>query len=372
MSGEFSTFDGAAMARAIELAKRGLETTDPNPRVGCVIALRDKIIAEGWHEWAGEAHAEAMALRTLSGGKAKGATAYVTLEPCAHVGRTPPCVHALIDAGVSRVVYAVDDPNPYVTGGGAQLLREARIQVESGLMAAEAEALNFGYLKRMRTGQPYVRLKLAMSLDGRTALANGSSQWITSEGAREDVQRWRAQSSAVLSSISTVLADDPRLNVRTPATRRREPLRVILDSEMRTPPDAKMFSVPGEIVIFTACEEAERIMPLINAGARVEVVGRAPADDGVDLGSVFTRLAELDMNEVFVESGSTLAGALVHGGFVDELLIYMAPIMLGPQARPLLAMSEITSLDEVPRFEILEAGVFGADWRLRLRRSHGV
>ena len=367
MSSQFSTFDETAMARAIELAKRGLETTDPNPRVGCVIAVRDKIVAEGWHEVPGEDHAEAMALKSL-GSKAKGSTVYVTLEPCSHVGRTPPCANALIDAGVSRVVYAVQDPNPQVNGGGAQLLRDRGIQVESGLLESAAEELNLGFFKRMRTGQPYVRLKLAMSLDGRTALANGASQWITGEAAREDVQRWRAQSSAVLTSVGTVFADDPRLNVRTPAERRRNPLRVILDSELRTPGNAQMFSVPGDVVVFTATGDPERVMPLINAGARIEVVARAPHDGGVDLEGVFTRLAELDVNEVLVECGATLAGALIQEGFVDELIVYIAPMLLGPQARPLLALPEITSLDASPRFTLLETVPFGDDIRLRLRR----
>ena len=363
-------FDAIAMARAIELAKRGLETTHPNPRVGCVIARSEKILAEGWHEWPGEAHAEAMALNSL-GGKAKGATAYVTLEPCSHFGRTPPCANALINAGVSRVVFAVQDPNPQVSGGGAQLLRDAGIQVESGLMSSEAEALNPGFLKRMRVGLPWVRLKLAMSLDGRTALANGASQWITSEAAREDVQSWRAQSSAVLTTIGTVLADDPRLNVRTPAARRREPLRVILDSELRTPPDAQMFGVPGDILIFTASNDAERVAPLLATGARIEVVGREQHDAGVDLAAVFTRLAELDINEVLVECGATLAGALLQGDFVDELLVYMAPMLLGPQARPLIVIPEITHLEASPRFTFLETTAFGDDLRLRLRRATG-
>jgi len=360
-------FDSVAMARAIELARRGLETTDPNPRVGCVIARGEKVLAEGWHEWPGEPHAEAMALRALNG-KAKGATAYVTLEPCSHVGRTPPCANALIEAGVNRVVFAVQDPNPQVNGGGAQLLRNAGITVESGLMAAEAEELNLGFLKRMRTGLPYVRLKLAMSLDGRTALANGASQWITSEAARDDVQRWRAQSSAVMTAIGTVLADDPRLNVRSSATRRRDPLRVILDSELRTPADSKLFSVPGEIVIFTASNDGERVMPLIDVGARIEVVGRTAHDEGVDLASVLTRLGELDMNEVLVECGATLAGALLQGGHVDELLVYMAPMLLGPQARPLISLPEITSLDAAPRFALIDSTAIGGDVRFRLRR----
>src|SRR5882724_9501707 len=236
----FSEFDRLAMTRALALAERGFETTHPNPRVGCVLAKGEWIIAEGWHERAGEAHAEVAALRAAKEPVA-GATAYVTLEPCSHFGRTPPCVNALIEARIGRVVFAVQDPNPRVSGQGTDALLRAGITVEAGLMEAEATEINIGFMKRMKHGLPWVRVKLAMSLDGRTALANGASQWITGESARADVQRWRARCSAVMTGVGTVLADDPQLNVRTVGFKGRQPLRVILDSRLRSPPGAKMF-----------------------------------------------------------------------------------------------------------------------------------
>src|SRR6185312_12585258 len=254
----FTDFDHRAMFRAIALAVHGLETTDPNPRVGCVIAQGEEIVGEGWHERAGEPHAEVNALRA-AGPRAVGATAYVTLEPCSHHGRTPPCVEALIAARVARVIFALEDPNPRVSGRGAEALRRTGVIVASGLMAAEAAQINFGFLKRMRSGRPWVRVKLAMSLDGRTALANGASQWITGPAAREDVQHWRARSSAILTGIGTVLADDPRLNVRlpdpSPGRPRRQPLRVVLDSGLRIPPDAKLLTGDGNVLIITAARQ---------------------------------------------------------------------------------------------------------------------
>src|ERR1700730_10713454 len=258
----FSEFDRLAMTRALALAERGLETTHPNPRVGCVIAKGERIIAEGWHERAGEAHAEVAALRAAKEPVA-GATAYVTLEPCSHYGRTPPCVNALIEARIARVVFAVQDPNPSVSGQGADALLRAGITVEAGLLEAEATELNIGFMKRMKQGLPWVRVKLAMSLDGRTALANGASQWITGEQARNDVQRWRARCSAVMTGVGTVLADDPQLNVRTAGFKGRQPLRVVLDSRLRSPPGAKLFvglgaasasaaAAVGDVLIFAA------------------------------------------------------------------------------------------------------------------------
>src|SRR3984885_4037301 len=263
------------MTRALELAARGLATTHPNPRVGCVIARDGQIIGEGWHERAGEAHAEVVALGA-AGAAAAGASAYVTLEPCSHFGRTPPCADALIRAQIARVVFAIGDPNPRVGGAGALRLRQAGIEVESGLLAREAEELNAGYLSRMRRGRPWVRIKLAMSLDGRTALANGSSRWITGEEARTDVQRWRARSSAVLTGVGTVLADDPRLGVRLPveeaAPPRRQPLRVVLDPQLRTPVAARLFEGGGEVLILTtlAAPDDARAAELTARGARLE------------------------------------------------------------------------------------------------------
>jgi diaminohydroxyphosphoribosylaminopyrimidine deaminase/5-amino-6-(5-phosphoribosylamino)uracil reductase len=572
----FSEFDRLAMTRALALAERGLETTHPNPRVGCVLAKGERIIAEGWHERAGEAHAEVAALRAAKEPVA-GATAYVTLEPCSHYGRTPPCVNALIEARIARVVFAVQDPNPSVSGQGADALLRAGIAVEAGLMEAEATELNIGFMKRMKHGLPWVRVKLAMSLDGRTALSNGASQWITGEHARNDVQRWRARCSAVMTGVGTVLADDPQLNVRTVGFKGRQPLRVVLDSWLRSPPGAKMFvglgapgaasaghandtaAAGGDVLIFTAAgggvptakpapsvvptesagpadsaDLAEGMAALVNAfetspaavpvrsadvagpssvktsvapssvkavaghasvegtaksigvsgapapevgakdtgasaaspaddatwagaalsgavpvdpgqpkaravaagaplsppgpadgatrnpsgqgvsiisgaaampkatpasgapsgpgavpygmaaaaqsspaafharraalaalGVRIEEV---PADDGLlDLFAVLQKLAQLDVNEVLVEAGATLAGQLLATFFVDELLLYIAPKLLGPQGRPLVNLPELQSLQDAWGFALFDAKRFGDDLRLRLR-----
>jgi diaminohydroxyphosphoribosylaminopyrimidine deaminase/5-amino-6-(5-phosphoribosylamino)uracil reductase len=358
---QFNAFDRLAMARALELAERGLATTHPNPCVGCVIAHDGRIVGEGWHERAGEAHAEVMALGA-AGAAAAGASAYVTLEPCSHFGRTPPCTDALIQARIARVVFAIGDPNPRVGGAGALKLRQAGIEVESGLLAREAEELNVGYLSRMRRRRPWVRIKLAMSLDGRTALANGMSRWITSEPARRDVQQWRARSSAVLTGIGTVLADDPRLDVRVGAVR-RQPLRVILDSRLRTPAAARILAKPGAALLFSAIDEPARRGALELQGAKVERL----ADSRPDLGQVLARLAELEVNEVLVEAGPTLAGAFLQGGFADELLLYIAPVLLGPQARPLLQLPELSDLAQGRRYTIMDLCAVGADVRLRLR-----
>jgi diaminohydroxyphosphoribosylaminopyrimidine deaminase / 5-amino-6-(5-phosphoribosylamino)uracil reductase len=358
---QFNAFDRLAMARALELAERGLATTHPNPCVGCVIAHDGRIVGEGWHERAGEAHAEVMALGA-AGAAAAGASAYVTLEPCSHFGRTPPCTDALIQARIARVVFAIGDPNPRVGGAGALKLRQAGIEVESGLLAREAEELNVGYLSRMRRRRPWVRIKLAMSLDGRTALANGMSRWITSEPARRDVQQWRARSCAVLTGIGTVLADDPRLDVRVGAVW-RQPLRVILDSRLRTPAAARILAKPGAALLFSAIDEPARRGALELQGAKVERL----ADSRPDLGQVLARLAELEVNEVLVEAGPTLAGAFLQGGFADELLLYIAPVLLGPQARPLLQLPELSDLAQGRRYTIMDLCAVGADVRLRLR-----
>lgn len=365
------------MARALALAANGLATAHPNPRVGCVIARDGHIVAEGWHERTGGPHAEAVALASATGSVA-GATAYVTLEPCGHHGRTPPCSEALIRAGVARVVYAVGDPNPLVNGGGARRLREAGVQVQSGLMEAEAIELNAGFIKRMRQGLPLVRLKLAMSLDGRTALSDGRSKWITGEAARQDVQQWRARSSAVLTGIGTVLADDPWLSVRPWEPGAPQPLRVILDSSLRMPPGARVFDGAGSqsVWIFTVCTDRQRIAALEARGARVEHTdpvtpigtgAQAGAAAQVDLAQVLASLGKAGVNEVLVEAGATLAGALVQQRCVDELLLYVAPVVLGDRARGLLKLTEPQSLPQARRFEIIETVAVGADLRIRLR-----
>lgn len=390
----FTDFDRRAIARALELAGRGLETTHPNPRVGCVIAQGEEVVGEGWHERAGEPHAEVNALRD-AGPKAAGATAYVTLEPCSHHGRTPPCVDALIAARVARVIFALEDPNPRVSGKGAQALRRAGIAVASGLMAAEAAEINLGFLKRMRTGRPWVTVKLAMSLDGRTALANGASQWITGPAARDDVQHWRARSSALLTGIGTVLADDPRLDVRLPdppsGRPRLQPLRVVLDSRLRTPPGARMLTTAGAVLIMTAAyhgekedELAARRARLTERGAAIEEVPAAESgtadpdavDPGVATGEGASRLSLPDVldclgrrqiNELWVEAGARLAGRLLQQGLVDELIVYVAPKLLGPQARPLVEMGELRNLQDAPNFKVVETCQIGEDVRLRVR-----
>jgi riboflavin biosynthesis pyrimidine reductase/pyrimidine deaminase RibD-like protein len=545
----FTEFDRLAMTRALALAERGLETTHPNPRVGCVIAQGDRIIAEGWHERAGEAHAEVAAIRAAKEPVA-GATAYVTLEPCSHHGRTPPCVNALIEARIARVVFAVQDPNPRVSGQGADALLRAGITVEAGLMLVEATELNIGFMKRMREGLPWVRVKLAMSLDGRTALANGASQWITGEHARNDVQRWRARCSAVMTGVGTVLADDPQLNVRVAGFKGRQPLRVVLDARLRSPVGAKLFAGlgaggAGDVLIFAAvgggisaagparsaapaddatwagaalsgailvksdakapvtgdesgtagqspanagtsvvapaaaaaaltvgtAPSAATIPPLppitpamaaptagtaaaattvpaptpmkpgmagslgssgpqasaiaavpapaapgvsarpaaaaggvappaVATAAIGRAAGKAPgpkaapsadtpaafqarraallargvrieevaADDGyLDLFAVLQKLAELEVNEVLVEAGPTLAGQLFTTFFADELLLYIAPKLLGPQGRPLVNLPELQSLQDAWGFALFDAKRFGDDLRLRMR-----
>lgn len=367
----FSDFDRLAMQRALELAARGLATTDPNPRVGCVIAHGALMVAEGWHERAGEAHAEVVALRAAAA-QAAGATVYVTLEPCSHHGRTPPCVEALVRARVARVVYAATDPNPQVNGRGAEALRSAGVAVEAGLLESQALELNCGFIKRMQRGRPWVRLKLAMSLDGRTALASGESRWISGEAARQDVQHWRARSSAILTGIGTVLTDDPQLDVRVPADASghgtRQPLRVVLDRQLRTPPQARLLSAGGEVLILTALaalQDARAGAPLNTRGARIESV---PVVAGrLALGAVLDRLGELEINEVQVEAGATLAGELVRQSLVDELLLYVAPKLLGDKARPLLELPALAGLSEARAFTLIDSQPLGDDLRLRLR-----
>jgi len=357
----WTDFDQHAMQRALEMASLGLYTTDPNPRVGCVLAHGQHIVGEGWHERAGEPHAEVNALRA-AGERARGATAYVTLEPCSHFGRTPPCTAALIEAQVARVIYSMEDPNPKVSGGGAQILRAAGIEVAKGLLADESEALNRGFCKRMRHGLPWVRLKLGTSLDGRTALANGASRWITAEPARKDAQRFRARSSVVLTGIGTLLADDPALNVRVPGAT-RQPLRVVLDSHLRAPPQARVFTREGPALVFAARDDAARRTALEQCGARVEIL---PANEQgtVALPAVLQRLAALEANEVMVEAGARLAGALLAAELVDELLAYIAPCLLGSEARPLALLPSIDNLTQRWPMRFVDVTRIGDDLRI--------
>ena len=361
---KFSAFDEAAMRRALELAQRGLYSTHPNPRVGAVLARDEEIVGEGWHERAGEPHAEPIAIRA-AGDRARGATAYVTLEPCGHHGRTPPCVDVLLAAGVRRVVYAVGDPNPRVNGAGAARLKEAGLKVQSGLLEADAEALNAGFLMRMRHRRPFIRLKTGASLDGKTALANGESQWITSEDARADVQHWRAQSGAVLTSAATVIADDPRLDVRIETP--RQPMRVVLDRRRALRKSARVLAAPGDVLVFAAPTRERKAGPSDErlGNARVERIRVSRSH--LDLQAVFARLAELEVNDVLVEAGSRLAGALFAAGLVDEWLLYIAPKLLGKDAKPLAALARLTRLDAAPEFELLDSKAVGPDMRLRLK-----
>lgn len=325
------------MVRALELARKGMWSCAPNPMVGCVIVSNDGcVVGEGWHERAGEAHAEVHAL-AMAGSRARGATAYVTLEPCSHFGRTPPCADALVAAGISEVVVAMTDPNPAVSGQGCRRLAEAGVRVTTGMLAAESEALNPGFLRRMRTGLPYLRSKLAMSLDGRTALADGYSQWITSEQSRADVQRWRARSQAILTGIGTVLADDPLLTVRIPDYTQPQPLRVILDSQLRMPATAAMLAATGSVLVVTVTDHADRKSALSDRGAEVVQVA-ADSHGRPDLLAVMKLLAERGCNEIWCEAGAALNGALLQSGLVNEWLFYMAPHILGDEALPLFRL----------------------------------
>lgn len=347
------------MAQALRLAEQGLYSTSPNPRVGCVLVAGEKIVGSGWHQRAGEAHAEVHALRE-AGEAARGATAYVTLEPCSHHGRTPPCADALIAAGVARVVVAVADPNPQVAGAGSAKLRAAGIAVESGLMEAAARDLNVGFFARMTRGTPWLRSKIAMSLDGRTALANGVSQWITGDAARRDVQHWRARSCAVLTGINTVLADDPQLNVREIESE-RQPLRVVLDSRLRLSPTARILE-GGNVLIYTGTRDSKKNAGLENSGASV---CELPDGNGqVDLPAMMRDLAQRGCNEVLVEAGSSLNGALLRAGLVDELLLYVAPQLLGDMARGIAQLGELTGLDQSIKFKWQDVRQVGDDLRV--------
>ncbi len=346
------------MARALQLAAHGLYTTSPNPRVGCVIVRDGRIIGEGWHERAGMPHAEIHALQA-AGEDARGATVYVTLEPCSHHGRTPPCAEALINAGVAHVVAAMSDPNPLVAGGGISMLTLAGIQAEVGLMEAEARALNPGFISRMTRQRPWVRLKTASTLDGKTALANGASQWITGEAARTDVQRLRARACAILTGSGTVLADNPRMNVRD-LDIGRQPLRVVVDSTLHTPADAAI--LPALI----ACHHADPAARAALEQAGAEVIALPGTDGRVDLATLLTLLAQRGVNELHVEAGAALNGALIKAGLVDEWVAYMAPMAVGDAARGLFAMPPLATLADAARFKLADVRQIGDDLRLTL------
>lgn len=360
--------DNYWMAQALRLAERGVYTTRPNPRVGCVIVKDNRLIAEGWHYRAGEAHAEVHALQN-AGDSARGATAYVTLEPCSHTGKTGPCANALISAGISRVVYAMQDPNPLVAGRGLAILREAGIDVSGPVLEASARELNPGFIKRMEKKLPYLRCKLAMSLDGRTAMADGKSQWITSSDARSDVQRLRAQSGAIISGADTVIYDNASFTLREDEINLPNakdivalpPLRVLLDSRQRVETDTKFFQHPSPILLVHALKQSTKNYP-----QWVESLSLPNAEQKVDLKKLLVHLAEKQINDVLIESGATLAGAFLAAGLIDELIIYMAPKLMGSNSRPLVDLP-LLDLDSAVNLQIVDIRAVGKDWRIVAR-----
>lgn len=363
----FSAFDQRMMRRAIELAELGRYTNQPNPRVGCVIARGEHAVGEGWHRKWGEAHAEVRALEAAAGA-ARGATAYVTLEPHSYQGRTPPCTEALIRAGIGKVICGALDPNPKVHGEGVRQLQAAGVQVQVGLLEAEIRELNLGFEQRMTTGRPRVIVKIAASLDGRVALANGKSQWITGEAARADVQHLRAEVGAVLTGIDTVLVDDPQLNVRDPAIELlgRQPLRVVLDTRLRMPAAARMLKIPGETLVFCGPGKDSEAAQLQAAGAQV-IAGAADAGGHVSFDDVLEELGRRQCNDVLIEAGPTLAGHVLQLGLADELVLYSAPIILGPHAKPMAVLPRLDNLEHAPRYALKHVERIGADTKLVLR-----
>jgi diaminohydroxyphosphoribosylaminopyrimidine deaminase/5-amino-6-(5-phosphoribosylamino)uracil reductase len=356
--------DHTHMRRALALAARGLNACAPNPRVGCVIVRDGRVVGEGWHARAGEPHAEVFALRA-AGDAAAGATAYVSLEPCCHQGRTPPCTEALIAARIARVVAAMSDPDPRIAGHGFEALQRAGVEVETGLFEAEARALNAGFLSRVIQGRPFVRCKIASSLDGATAMTDGESRWITGEAARSDVQRLRARSSAIVTGIGTVLHDDPLLTVRLRPGAWKPPLRVVLDGDLRLPASARMLKEAGTTLVLTASTEPRRADALLGAGAQVERIDEGGR--GLALDVVFRRLAALGVNDVLVEAGPTLNGALLEAGLVDELVLYVAPRILGRNTRGLFELPDLVRLEQGVSLELLDTRRIGADMRVRAR-----
>ncbi len=357
----FSAADHLHMASALRLAENGLQTTHPNPRVGCVIAQQDAVVGQGWHRCAGEPHAEILALRE-AGRSARGATAYVTLEPCCHHGRTGPCTEALIDAGIARVVAAMPDPFDQVAGLGLERLRAAGIVVDTGLMAEKARWLNRGFISRCERQRPWVRLKLAVGIDGRTALQNGASQWISGAAARQDVQNWRARASAVMTGIGTLLADRPRLNVRLDGVE-RQPDRIVVDSHWQSPADAPILVPPGRVMI-AGLEHAPVPEPLAAAGC--ELIPLPAVDSKPSLAALFGVLAQRGINELQVECGARLAGALMRQRYVDELLLYMAPRAMGDPAKGMFDIGPLTAMTETAGFGWHDIRKIGGDLRLRL------
>lgn len=377
LTNDFTEQDAAYMQQALDLAAKGIYTTAPNPAVGCVLVKAGTVVGEGWHQKAGLPHAEREAL-AIAGEYARGATAYVTLEPCSHVGRTPPCADGLIEAGVSRVIVAMRDPNPLVAGQGIARIEAAGIQVEVGLLEKQARLLNQGFIMRMEHQRPFVRLKMASSLDGRTAMSDGESKWITGLEAREIVHQLRAKSGAVITGIGSVLMDDPSMNVRLSPQRLdalglteqpAQPLRVVLDSKLRFPLDAKMLSAEGPIVVMTSenamLAEADKAEVLTQKG--VEVVAVPSSSSGLALPAVLEYLAnQVNINDVMVESGATLAGAWIESGLVDELHSFIAPVLMGDQAKPMFVLPSVQRMLDKKQFEVQSTAMVGRDAYLRL------
>lgn len=359
---QWTTQDFEWMTQALRLAERGLYTTSPNPRVGCVIVKNGQLIGEGFHLKAGQPHAEVHALRQ-AGNHTKGATAYVTLEPCSHYGRTPPCAHALVEAGVSRVVIAMQDPNPLVAGKGISYLQSHGIEVTSGLLQTQAQALNPGFILSMTQQRPYVRLKVAASLDGKTALANGASQWITSIASRKDVHHWRARSCAMLTGIGTVLHDDPSLTVREVDTP-RQPLRVIVDSQLRIPLNARVLH-GGHAVIAYAQAPQEKLALLQAQG--VQTIALPDAAGQIDINALLKTLAQQQINEVMVEAGAGLNGAMLQSGLVDELLMYFAPKLMGNTGVGMFNLPAFETMSQALDLNIIDVRHFGQDIRIQAK-----
>ena len=366
-----AALDGIHMARALELAARGLYTTDPNPRVGCVLVRDGQAIGEGWHVRAGEPHAEVLALR-CAGAQARGATAYVTLEPCSHTGRTPPCADALIGAGISRVVCATVDPNPKVAGAGIEHLQAAGIPVSVGMAANAARELNVGFFSRFERGRPFIRLKLAMSLDARTAAATGTKMWITGEASRADVQIWRARSSVVLTGAGTVRSDDPLLNVRLAyGDWIRQPMRAVLDSELTCEASSRIFD-GGNALIFAAAgaparhADSAQLDTCARRHHSIRLVRVPRSKRGLDLHAVIEQLTALEVNELLVECGPRLAAGFLEAALIDELILYVSPLFLGADAAPLADLSGLGPPALLPGFEFRDLRLIQNDLRLVL------
>jgi diaminohydroxyphosphoribosylaminopyrimidine deaminase / 5-amino-6-(5-phosphoribosylamino)uracil reductase len=370
MNNAFTPSDHQFMAQAIRLAERGIYTTSPNPRVGCVIVNDGEIVGQGFHEKAGQGHAEVHAL-AMAGANAQGATAYVTLEPCSHFGRTPPCAKALIDAGVSKVIAAMVDPNPDVSGRGLAMLEQAGIDTQSGLLEQDANALNVGFINRMTLGLPYVRCKLAASLDGKTAMASGESQWITSKAARQDVQKLRAQSCAIIAGADSILIDNARMNVRWSELGDaqlqyredaiRQPIRVVIDSKNRLTPELAFFSVESPILLIRTSIENSHQWPHF---VEEVILPKALNSDYVDLTALLKTLAKKEYNEVLIESGMTLAGAFIEQNLVDELVLYQAPKLMGHDGKGLLTMPLVQNLSQAKSLTFSDITLVGSDLKI--------